>query len=489
MVPAIKRRKVSTANSSSTTPATRSRGLDAFTRVSKASSVPQSIIDKNTRVDSITIEPSKLNSEDRKRKLEDIVEDVDNTAELPAVPSAAVNTQRAIKPLPQKRASSPERLPRTPKRPTVTSDLFKSTETPSKKAAGLLDRLFLSSTTPTRSPHNSNSSSLSILDSTTQELPVELLDLIDLHAAFLTALSLHYAHNGTNSPADLRLLCPNVARAWGKRAVTLEDIRRTLGVMNTNYSDSVSGPNQKLWRLSLSDYGHGKICIEIRMRSGMAVRPLDENLLNGIYGRGLKDRWQARPESQRQLKDFISELPMEPITMCSSVIKMSPLLAKGQRRLEDMKAGIIIRKEAAKEKVPTVTTPNGTRPTLLERLRMKQLEKSNQPAAPTKAELSRKAALQRIEEVVAVLTVLSTSSSIGQSRVSFTLPTVIGKLRDSFKTPMSKDEADTAVRLLAADIAPEWIKIVKMGKMEAMVVNRDERPQEADLKERVKRAA
>ena len=83
---------------------------------------------------------------------------------------------------------------------------------------------------------------------------------------------------------------------------------------------------------------------------------------------------------------------------------------------------------------------------------------------------------------------LSTSSSIGQQRVSFTMPTVLGKLRDSFKTPMSKEEGDVCVRLLAAEIAPEWVRIVKMGKMEAMVVNRDGRPSELDIKERVGRA-
>jgi hypothetical protein len=54
---------------------------------------------------------------------------------------------------------------------------------------------------------------------------------------------------------------------------------------------------------------------------------------------------------------------------------------------------------------------------------------------------------------------------------------------------MSKEEGTTCVHLLAAEIAPEWVKIVKMGKVEALVVNRDERPGELDIKEKVRLAA
>ncbi|PVH71489.1 hypothetical protein DL98DRAFT_397269, partial [Cadophora sp. DSE1049] len=309
-------------------------------------------------------------------------------------------------------------------------------------------------------------------------LPTELLDLVNLHAAFLTALSIHYAHNGTHSPADLRNLCPDVARAWGKRRVTLEDIRRSIGVLN---SSTPEGNDSRISRLSLSDYGHGKICIEIKMlaKRGRIARPVNEDLLNEIFERGLSSAWEER-DAEMDVKDFVEELPLEAITTCSSLIKMSPLLAKGQRRLEDLKSGITV-----KETVQAKIEVSGPKLTLLERLRAKQLQQANMPPPLSKAEIARKAALGRIDEVVAILVILSTSTSIGQSRISFTLPTIIGKLRDSFKTPMSKEEADTCIRLLASEIAPEWVKLVKMGKVEALVVNRDERPSELDIKERV----
>jgi len=190
------------------------------------------------------------------------------------------------------------------------------------------------------------------------------------------------------------------------------------------------------------------------------------------------------------LVGFIDALALEPVTTCSSWTKMSPLLAKGQRRLEELRSGITVKKDIPNKKPQVSDLGRHTvKPTLLERLRAKQLHQSTLPAPPSKAEIGRKAALQRIEEVVRVLTILSTSSSVGQQRISFTFPTVLGKLRDSFKTPMSKEEGDTCVRLLASEIAPEWLKIVKMGKLDALVVNRDARPLEQNIKERVRLAS
>ncbi|KAK0109387.1 hypothetical protein ONS96_003201 [Cadophora gregata f. sp. sojae] len=476
MSTAIKRRKL--APTSKTVSTGKSRGLGAFTTVSKANTVTSTkeIIDKNNRVD-IATAPAQISNDKRK-----FVEDEESVQ--PATISPA-NT------LPSRRTNL--RSPHTPQKPIVSDSPPSSIETPTKGARNLLDRFCISSTTktPTRSPLSFKSTSSSLTASTpskryhapcSENLPLELLDLINLHAAFLTALSIHYAHNGTHSPADLRNLCPDVARAWGKRRVMLDDIRRTIGVLNT--SIPADGNDTRLSRLILSDYGHGKICIEIKTsaKQGRIARPVNEDLLNEIFERGLSRAWEER-EGDMAVKEFIAGLPLEAITTCSSLVKMSPLLAKGQRRLEDLKAGIGV-KEVVKVKAEVA----GPKLTLLERLRAKQLEKSNMPPPPSKANIARKAALGRMDEVVAILVILSTSTSIGQSRISFTLPTIIGKLRDSFNTPMSKEEADTCIRLLASEIAPEWVKLVKMGKVEALVVNRDERPSELDIKERVGRA-
>ncbi|KAF8854736.1 hypothetical protein BDZ45DRAFT_656198 [Acephala macrosclerotiorum] len=479
---AIKRRKLATTSKAAFVS---TGGLQAFTTTSKAVSI-QKNIEKKVHVDTVAI-TSNLASTTSKRRF------VDSDEESTPEKSSSQTSDRDIKPLPSRQSN--ESL-HTPERPILSQQSAPSIDTPTKGARSLLDRFRIVDKTPTRSPLYSSSSSPSVLQSTPERiqidpprnLPTELLDLINLHAAFLTALSIHYAHNGTHAPADLRNLCPDVARAWGKRSVTLEDIRRALGVLNVSIPEGKY--DHRISQLTLSDYGHGKICVEIRTgagKPGRIARPVNEDLLNDIFVRGLVASWEEKTEGITTTA-FIENLPLEAITTCPSLIKMSPMLAKGQRRLEDLKAGMSSRKDAEKEKSVSLTT-NGPKPSLLERLRAKQLRQSTLAPLPSKAELARKAAMGRIDEVVAVLTILSTSSSVGQQRISFTLPTVIGKLKDSFKTPMSKEEADTCVRLLAAEIAPEWVKIVKMGKTEALVVNRDERPGELDIKERVKRAA
>jgi len=484
MPTATKRRKLSTLPRSSSSLPSKSRGIDAFTKVSKGNSAAKAIIEKTDFVEDIALTPT---TNIKKRKVAPTEEDTEVVAIFFA--------DRAIKPLPQRHSISSKLIPETPQKPILSQESPVLVDTPTKGARSLLDRFCISAKTPTRLHLGFNSSSSRYFQSTPQDrstepphaLPAELIDLINLHAAFLTALSIHCAHNGTHSPADLRNLCPDVARAWGKRRVTSEDIRRTLGVMNTNISEG--NRDHRLSRLTLSDYGHGKICIEISTsagKSGRIARPVNENLLNEIFVRGLEEAWEEK-DPNISIQHFVENLPLQPITTCPSLAKMSPLLAKGQRRLEDLKAGIIVKKEAGEEKTSEMI--DGRKPTLLERLRAKQLHKSTLPPPPSKAEIARKAALQRVEEVVGVLSILSTSSSIGQQRISFTLPTVLGKLRDSFKTPMSKEEGATCVRLLASEIAPDWVKIVKMGKVEALVVNRDEKPGEEDIRERVRRAA
>lgn len=454
MPAAIKRRKTTATTKNASSSAKKPRGLDAFTTVSKASALGKVVGEKNNVVDGQLARRVTTGS---KRKVE--VVDFENAEEVISVSDIFRATikveEREIKPLPQRRSEA-------------------SPSKSSSKVASIFTKACAKAKTA----------------STTPELPSELLDLINLHAAFLTALSLHYAHNGTNTPADLRLLCPDVARAWGKRRVLIEDIRRTLGVLN-KHMPSETTDQPPLSRLTLSNYGLGKICVEIETASGKAghmARAVNEDLLNEIFARGLAKMWEQR-EGEIEVEDFVKGLVLEEITVCESFAKMSPLLAKGQRRLEDLRKGAITKKEEAKQKKLATKEVNSTKPTLLERLRAKQILAASLPAPLNKVQLSRVAALHRIDEVASVLGMLTTSTSVGQTRVSFTLPTVLGKLMDSTRMPMSKEEGEACVRLLAGEIAPGWVKLVKMGKVEALVVNRDGRPTELALKESVKRAS
>ncbi|RAL58993.1 hypothetical protein DID88_009022 [Monilinia fructigena] len=523
MPSAVKKRKVSAATSRNAT-AIKTQPLASFTTVSKASTKggAKAAVNKNKEVDGVSVKVTGLDKPStnlRKRKLE--IEEESTVIET-------ATTVKDTKPI-QRQSTLPSKVPQTPRKTINISSI--TTDTPTKGARTLLDRLLLQtpkrpvqkrpSLSSLRSICSNSDSGTSALppqhpqtytkegkdeeEKEPQEepkepkepLPNELIDIINLHAALLTTLTLHCAHNGSNTPADLRNLCPDVARAWGKRKVLLDDIRQTLGILNSHIKASAEG--ERLSKITLSDYGSGKTCVEIEAENvhgkGNNLRPIDEEKFNGIFTQGLVTQWESK-EKDVTVKTFIKELPLEAITPCSSLSKMTPLLAKGQRRLEDMKAGIVAKKDLRRTKsspalieaATSTSTPTEKKPTLLERLRAKQLRQSLLPQAPSPAQVARKAALSRMEEVVKVLSILSTSGSAGQQRISFTMPTLIGKLKDSFRTPISKDEAVTVVKLLADEIAPEWIQLAKMGKMEAVVFDRERRIGEENVKERVKKA-
>jgi hypothetical protein len=201
-----------------------------------------------------------------------------------------------------------------------------------------------------------------------EALPKALQDLIQLHSSFLTALSLHHAHNGTMIPADLRLLIPSIERAWGKRSVTTDDIRRTIGILEGNQCGG-DALDLKEHMIKLSDYGNGKICAELSngLASSSAGSLLDTDGLNAEFSQNLYGFWKDWTSSNTECTDqkpepsidssgedlddtvtirktcseseadFIQQLPKSIVHTCSSLEKIAPLLAKGQKRYKEFK--------------------------------------------------------------------------------------------------------------------------------------------------------
>lgn len=537
-----KRRKVD----ATTTPRA-IRSIAAFARTTKgqAQVVDKNVLNKNAVADGVVAATvggkRKIESVETEIGTNEIDVDVQDTIRgAAAIPDAAANTplpssqpeetaasegrqKRIIRPLPRRAGTSLRDLAHPPKTPArqikkVESPVHTpgSVQTPSNGLRGLLDDFFLPSSqkatiepSPIKvdSPINESTVDTGEGAASTAQWPQELTDLQNMHSSFLTALTLHYAHNGTHTPCDIRQLYPNIARCWGKRAVVLNDIKRILGVLNhTTSSQAQESPSKTLAKLSLSDYGYSKLCIELRTvgRLERMAKPLDEVAMNALFTSNLEALWADADTIN--IAEFMKSLPVEEVRQYASVSKMSPLLAKGQRRLEDLRFGMVIKRQAEEDakqakikqevddekensegdKMAVDTSVK--RLSLLERLKLKAEEKKSAPPPLSKEELARCAALGRLEEVVAVLTLLSTGTSVGQARVSFTLPTVLGKLKDSFKTPLARSEAETCIRLLGSEVAPEWCKIVKMGRGEAIVVSREVRPTDESFRQRIKTA-
>ena len=369
------------------------------------------------------------------------------------------------------------------------------TDTPTKGARTFLESFAISSPRQKRSssPALPSSSPLPIQSSSPptsedqESLSVEHNDLVSLHNAFLNALSLHYAHNGTSSPADIRHLIPSIERRWSKRRVCLEDFQRLLGVQQLQ-SDSKGAYHC----LSLVDYGRSKICIECDSQSASTFPA--EALRN------------AFSPNLRQLNHVESELPLAPITPFESEDR-GP--SKGALRLAEIRAGGLkalstIHSAPKSESQSSSSFKLDSRAaSLVDRIRMKEAHAASLPAPPSAEALARRAALMRLEEVIPVLEILSGSSStsiasknlysssssqasldalmkpslsgLGASLgiapstpakvVSFTLGNVIQHLQNSLKHPVSKEEAERCVRLLAKEVTPRWVGIREVGRV------------------------
>ena len=511
MPPATKRRKISaTAVHSLTAPASQ-RGIQAFGKISK-SRVQDNAKGVLGKKDTGTHSKDVHRAENKnKRKLGIIGSPTDEeegekesrrATQAPPIDESNSRPTQSLVETPS--ASTQTRTPR--KKALLRS---KYVDTPTQGARSCLQSLALASSS---SSPSSNSSSLSRTTRhetppsspgyaesespqhpESHQLPDELQDLVSLHSSFLIALSLHHAHNGSTTPADLRTLGPSIERVWRKRRVTSHDVRMILAIGRPERAAGYESAGL----LYLSGYGDGKVCVEVADHSDSRAatrRPINDQLLNSTFLRSLEQRWtcyKTQNPADPSPSNFLASLPLLPVTPCTSLSKLTPLLSKGQRRLEDLKAGAI----KAQQKPLSPTSANTINPSqpktkqpsarstdLFQRLKAKQLHQSTLPLPPSAGTLARKSALQRLREITPVLESLASSSkrhanddaAVVDTRsaafpVSFTMPTLVQHLQMSLRNPIGKEEVIRCVRMLA-EIVPEWVGLKEVGKVLAVTI-------------------
>ncbi|KAJ4360855.1 uncharacterized protein N0V89_001422 [Didymosphaeria variabile] len=367
----------------------------------------------------------------------------------------------------------------------------------------------------------------------TAALPTELVNLLALHSSFLTALSLHFVHNGTGSPIDLRDLTETTTSVWRHRKVTYDDIRLCVGVLGC-------GPAARNNPFHLSDYGRGKICLEVseeyKMQAGLSQ--MNEEALKIMFMESLDHLWRqwsaagqtaqkmssrpiatpkkrgrGRPRKsdptqssiqsfidEPSMTKFIAQLPHAEITTCESLTAIAPLQEKGRKRLREFKDSVQqgravkkTRESTGKENAPV--HPNAQQPqtkmtdfttvrktNLLDRILAKEAAAASGPKALSPAELQRKAALQRSEDVLGVLSLLCASKGPGL-RISLSMNALLQSLQSSIRTPISKEEALKCIEVLANEVTPGYVNVVRMGALSSVVVNMGMRP--VDVKGRL----
>ncbi|CEI66800.1 hypothetical protein FVEN_g8459 [Fusarium venenatum] len=316
-------------------------------------------------------------------------------------------------------------------------------------------------------------------------LPTHLAELIDIHKAFVKTIMIQLAHNGKNSPIDIRALAPHISQSWGKRQVTIEDIRRCIAIQSSAKYNAHSP-------FMITDYGRGKICVE---RSSADMAPINEERLLRQFGINLRalgtERFADDMDIDLPLNTLsLDELPQVDIKNMGNGINVNPLLDRGQRALSELKNSVATKQHEKAAKQTAIShnpllNPDGTKMSLLDRLRLKQLTKANEPLPPSGPELQRRAALNRVCDVAATISMLTLSNPMSLPRQAFTMAVILEKLKDSLRMPVSKEEGAACVRLIASEVAPEWLRVVTIGGRENVVVQRNNQPVDRVLQDRV----
>lgn len=314
--------------------------------------------------------------------------------------------------------------------------------------------------------------------------PASFNDLLSLHSCFLTALSLHYAHNGTSTPPDLKEFLPSVQKVWKKRKVVTKDLQRLVQIWDEEESARSAGV-----RFRIANYGLGKVCLERVVESGQTAGPLDENELQIQFERRLDRVWKRLVDSIPDVKvnnqvDFLDLLDLAPIHESLTAFTS---FRKGQQRLQDLRGGVIRVKTAMlKAKTEIDETPKGPvvaatarRKGLLDRIKSKELRQSKLPPPPSKEMLLRRSAAERVEEVARVLMVLRPSGAVGigpwaiaaSQKKSYSVDSVVQNVQDSVRSPISDKEVEVCLDILTRkDIAGNWVKMVTVNELRSVVL-------------------
>lgn len=426
--------------------------IQIFTKATKAGVSPPQLPGKNTT--SLPVSPSK------KRKLQEL-ENVDTGNRQPVeeadTPSKTLKISQLSVASPRSgHYASPKRTPSRRSRVSTIAESPSTPNTPSKQRTLNFAKAVKEPKIAPRAPC--------------------VTDFLNLHHAFVQALSIHAAHNGPHAPADLREFLPSVTRIWKKRKVQVKDVQRVLWVWDQSLK-------AKDVSYRLANYGLGKVCVERNVS-------IDEQppALQDFFEQALDLLWEQTEESLKDAKE--EDRPvyfLETIGLACIHESLAPFSAfqKGQQRLQDLKGGVIRSKTEKLRAEGQVNGPETRAPTntrrlgLLERIKNKELVQSKLPPPPTKKEVLRLSASERVEEVVQILGMLRPAGYVGTGikamlaaqRKPFKLETIIEHVRDSIRNPIPRDEVEMCIEILAdARVAGHWISIVSVNEMRSVVL-------------------
>lgn len=362
-------------------------------------------------------------------------------------------------------------------------------ETPSKSASKLFERLLLNNAAPA----STASAEETIYDTppltprafksletplSSTELPAQLQELIRLFKAFLTSTSLYSAHNGLGTPMYITNLLPHITRSWKKRAVTEKDMSIILGILGDNDT------------FELADNGEGSLCIELLETNHSTTGHFNQPELIQQFHKRLATLWKqwefSSPNASSNIDGLLSQLPTVNV-ITSQVAPNNPAaLTKGSERLQDIKAAALAaraaqasaRKPLVQSSAKSAAAVASRGASLFDRILAKQTANANKASGPDPAHLARLSAIDRITDIVDVLDVLSN----GRARASFSTKVLLSHLQNSLRNPISADEGEKCLEIMAKEVTPMFVKIIRAGSVDAVVITRGGKPRPEELR-------
>lgn len=471
----------------------RQAAINAFARATKPGIVPsKSLPDGSsdgklaTTVQTLPVSPSK------KRKLNEL-ENVDCARTTPATATDDLDTQTptglspvnggcSLKPSKSIRLSG-DQCASAPRSGHYAS----STTTTSLRKGGEISV----PRTPSKRASVRGRSAVKQPEPVLEVRPACVSELLNLHAAFVKALTIHAAHCGPGAPADLREFLHSVERLWKKRKVVVGDLQRLVWVWEQQQQQKEEGVRVTTTtgpRFRLANYGLGRVCLERVSKGEGRVDPVNENELQAQFEQTVEALWEKALDAaggDESRVDFMATLGAASIHE-----SLTPFTAfrKGQQRLQDLKGGVIklkterMRSTETKETPGPVKTQEATtsrRMGLLDRIKEKALRQSKLPPPPSKEMIMRGAAAQRTEEVAGVLSQLRPAGYVGSGpsavvaaqRKPFRLEMIVQNVQDSVRNPISDKEVEVCLELLSRpDIAGQWVNLVTVNRVKSVVL-------------------
>ena len=279
----------------------------------------------------------------------------------------------------------------------------------------------------------------------------------------------------------MAFILQNVTKAWKTRAATAIDIRRMLAVLGDS-------------RFEIVDNGDGMVCLQQvgNMAPGHFNQPVQRQRFEKQLNKLWSDWTSIAPSRKQEVDAFISQLPLADICQGDYATSKDAQPSRGQARLDDIKkVAVKARLDEAAAQKPAMTTQGKSTSgvssrgsSLLDRILAKEQLNLSRGSGPTREELNRRAALNRIEDVLPVLDLLAGS----RPRVSFSTQTMVSNLQNSLRNPISREEVERCLELMASEVTPAFVSMISAGQVKGIVITRGGRPSNAELRQKLERA-